>query len=251
MGHERLGALPRSKRWEEIIDYLADYSESSQKDVGDIAKKTIQNVRSRIPDIKDDPGIKAAFEFLIHLSLEQRKENVSNKSDKIDLPDNPTPLHLIKSANKWIEQNKGSEEYSRLALNALSDAITAWHKNHQTNQSSLFESGDNSYDIWKDAGKGSGFSELSRNFFSSFVKRYLNYFLEREASTQIKRIEDRDKFADAVARHSYETAKITQSLAAGWFNKHTKNKIPSQKEINDFLDFSFSKINEELLREED
>lgn len=250
MGHERLGALPRSKRWQEVVNYLSEYSETSDAEVKKIASKTIENVRLRIPNLKYDQGIKAAFEFLVQLSLQPRKESLKDESIKIDLPENPTPLKLTQTAKKWIEQNTESEEYSNLAFDALTDTIVEWNKKHRNSQSTLFENDYNNYEVWKEAGKGRGFSELSRSFFSNFIEDYLNYFLEREASHKINSLERRELFSDQISRHSYETSKITQSLAAGWFNKHAKNTLPDDEKVSNFLEYAFSKINEELLREE-
>ena len=84
----------------------------------------------------------------------------------------------------------------------------------------------------------------------------MNYFLEREASAVSKTIEQRDVFQkqlkdqiDAVSRHAFETAKIAQSFAAGWYNRHAKDKVPADDEINGFLAIAFGKLLEDLRRE--
>jgi hypothetical protein len=84
----------------------------------------------------------------------------------------------------------------------------------------------------------------------------LNYFLERQASVSCPTIEQRDlleeqirKQVDAISKHAFETAKITQSFAAGWYNLHTKEGLPSDQEVEAFLTIAFGKIREELRRE--
>lgn len=68
--------------------------------------------------------------------------------------------------------------------------------------------------------------------------------------------EDRERLKDElqehiqkVSRYAFETAKITESFAAGWYNKHTKESIPSKKDIRGFLWLAFEKLREELRRE--
>ena len=54
---------------------------------------------------------------------------------------------------------------------------------------------------------------------------------------------------DAVSRHAFETAKIAQSFAAGWYNRHAKDKVPADDEIAGFLAIAFGKLREDLRRE--
>jgi hypothetical protein len=133
--------------------------------------------------------------------------------------------------------------------------ITNWHS-RQSEQGYLFGSSDEAVNVWKKAANGAGFCELSRLFFAKFTERYLNYFLEREASAALPTIEDRERFreqlrqhVDQISQHAFETAKITQSFAAGWYNRHARRGRPSQREVERFLSIAFGKIREELLRE--
>jgi hypothetical protein len=55
--------------------------------------------------------------------------------------------------------------------------------------------------------------------------------------------------SNAIADHAFETSKIMQSFAAGWFNKHAAASPPSQVEVTNFLRTSFGKMREEFRRE--
>ena len=44
MGHERVGALPHTKRWRDVVGQLAE-SSGSPEDVAAIANDTLENVR--------------------------------------------------------------------------------------------------------------------------------------------------------------------------------------------------------------
>ena len=125
-------------------------------------------------------------------------------------------------------------------------------------QASLFTDPGDPREIWQRADNGAGFCEVSRLFFSKFTERYLNYFLEREASASMASISDRDRLAtqlrehiDGVSRFAFETSRITQSFAAGWFNNHARDRYPSKDESRGFLSFAFGKMREELKREAD
>ena len=257
MGHERVGTLPKTQRWRNVVAQIADWDESPTQ-VSDIARSVIQNLRSRFRHIQSDDGVKAAFEFLVALSISSRSQDPHQELLALvfDIPSVPTPLSLAKAVNKWVESRSGSLEYSQVARSAAIDAIAIWSEKNKPQQTRLFEFTDRSFDIWRKAGNGIGFCELARTFFAKFTERYLNYFLEREASAVLKTIGQRDEFhievqehADQISRHAFETAKITQSFAAGWFNKHTIGGMPSEDAIEGFLSIAFGKIREELLRE--
>jgi len=54
---------------------------------------------------------------------------------------------------------------------------------------------------------------------------------------------------DAVSKHAFETARITQSFAAGWYNRHAREGVPTDEEITGFLAIAFGKLREDLRRE--
>ena len=48
---------------------------------------------------------------------------------------------------------------------------------------------------------------------------------------------------------AFETARITQSYAAGWFNLYAREGMPTEGEISRFLTHQVGKLREELNRE--
>ena len=164
-------------------------------------------------------------------------------------------LRIAQALRTWVGGHQDSLEYRSIAERAASYAITTWHS-RQREQGILFGPSEDAANVWGRASNGAGFCELSRLFFAKFTERYLNYFLEREASAALPTIEDRERLreqlhqhVDQVSQHAFETAKITQSFAAGWYNRHVRRGRPSRREVERFLSIAFGKIREELLRE--
>ena len=257
MGHIRISVLPKSKRWRDISQLIAGM-QASEIEIADIAQQTIQNVRSRFRHIEQDNGVLGAFQFLINIAVASREENPQAwlLNIGIDLPDSPTPFSFARAVGDYVTPKKDSFEYGEIAQQAAGDAICVWYDQNQEHTISLFESLDDPFEVWRRAGNGAGFCELSRLFFAKFTQRYLEYFLERTASAALRSIDERIEFeqrleehVDTISLHAFETAKITQSFAAGWFNKHAKEGIPSEKEIEGFLSHAFGKIRDELQRE--
>ena len=210
----------------------------SETEVADIAQQTIQKVRSRFRHIMRDNGVLAAFQFLVNLAIASREENPQTwlLDIGIELPDNPTLLSFGKAVSAYVEPKRDSFEYGEIAQQAASDAIFEWHRENQPTMGFLFKSLEDPFEVWHKAGDGAGFCGLSRLFFAKFTQRYLEYFLEREASAALGYINDRNKFekqleehVDAISLHAFEAAKISQSFAAGWFNKYAKEGVPSEE----------------------
>ena len=255
MGHERSGTLPHSKRWREIVEAIAPPEGSPGAHVGSLAERTLKNVNSRFLRLHKDPGVQAAFGYLIALASEHLPRERGLASPDTGLNENPSPARLAKHLREWVEENRRSIEYSELASRAGADAIAEWTKS-QTEQGVLFGSVSSAESVWANSGNAEGFCQVARSFFANFTERYLRYFLEREASTEFNSLEDRDTFnrrlhdhiAD-VSRHAFETARITQSFAAGWFNNHARGERPTDRELEGFLAIAFGKLREEIARE--
>lgn len=259
MGHLRISVLPKSRRWQDILQQIAGM-DMSEEEIADIAQKTIQNVRSRFRQIERDKGVLGAFKFLVNLAIASREKNPYKcllNNFGIELPDNPTLISFAKAVSSYVSMNQDSIEYGGIAQQAAADAISIWYDQNLPTTESLFKSFEDPFEVWRTAGNGAGFCELSRLFFAKFTQRYLEYFLEREISPTIGSIEKHvdfkkylERHVDDISLHAFETAKITQSFAAGWFNKNAKDGNPNEIEIQGFLSHAFGKIRDELQRED-
>ena len=257
MGHERVGALPRTKRWLQVVDSIAAAADVDG-DVRVLANATLENVRSRLLAIHADTGFVASFQFLLGLALSAspRVDRASLGEIAVDLNANPSPLKLASALAQYVADNRQSTEYAEIARKAAVDVISTWTE-LQTRQLSFAGEHEQASEVWRRASDGSGFCEVARLFFGKFVGRYLNYFTGREASSHLANTEDRERLArrlgdhvDDVSHHAFETARITQSFAAGWFNRYARDGMPAADEISGFLSHSVGKLREELLREE-
>lgn len=256
MGHERIGVLPHTQKWRDVVEQLSGVA-TSESDVSEVAKSTLENVKNRLRSIYSDEGVKAAFQFLVGLSTSGQFSETEHRAfvPEIDLSTNPSPLRLASALSAWVEFHQESLEYAEIARRAAIDAIALW-SDQQRQEPTLFSERSDAAEIWRRANNGAGFCEVSRLFFSKFTERYLNYFLEREASAVFSEIQQREQFAsdlrqhvDAVSKYAFETSRITQSFAAGWFNRYARNRMPSAGEVEAFLSVAFGKIREELVRE--
>ena len=254
MGHERIGFLPRSTQWRELVADIGDVGASAEA-VPQLADRTLHQVRQRFDQLEHDKGLQAAFSFLLALCTHDLESRDSDQRPSILLDQNPSPLEITRCLNAWIDANTQSREYAELAKRSGADAIAYWTK-RCSDQHELFAYHQTAAQIWRDAATGSAFSEIARVFLGKFLERYLKYFLDREASAQFERIEHREAFSrnlslhlDGVAHHAFEASRITQSFAAGWYNKNARDATPTRKQTRGFLSFALGKLRQELQRE--
>ena len=252
MGHERIGMLPRSVKWRTVVDDLAKFS---RKNVGvdSLARSVLKNVHTRYENIANDTGVNAAFAFLLTKAYSAREEVHIRKPGPTA---STSEMQLAKEIAKSVEARIGSREYGELAKAAAIDTLTTLISRSDMGQEQFFGKVDWNETVWRKVSDGSGFCELSRIFFAKFTERYLNYFLEREAGSQAANWDDTERLkkelrdhVQRVSKYAFETAKITQSFSAGWYNKHTKEGMPTERQIRAFLWTAFGKLREELSRE--
>lgn len=255
MGHERLGALPRSAHWQAVVNQIVG-ADASPELTTTLADATLTNVRHQFARFADEESMQAAFRFLLALPIASRNSNPEAallSGFGIELSGEPSPLVLAKAFQSSLEKLPHSER-SGLVAKALADALSQYSLDPKFKQLNMF--GVTPWDTWRQADTAAGFCELSRLYFSNLTERYLRYFLDREASAVLgdpERVADfRHQLHETVAsisRHAFETSKITQSYAAGWFQKNARTGMPSEVEIRGFLSYALHKIREELRRE--
>jgi hypothetical protein len=258
MGHKRINYLPKTYRWSNIVRQITEFTEVNDN-ASILASQVLENVKSRFKDISNDGSLTSSVKFLILISLSS-KQNYPSKfllDHGIELKGEPTPINLAKAYKKWSNFKSDSLEYTSIAQSSTIDAFSKWYFQNQTGQSNLFDTKD-AYRSWEKARDGAGFCEISRLFFSKFTERYLKYFLERVASSSINSYSERNNFDEClnkhienISLHSFETSKIAQSFAAGWFNKHARDSLPSDRVIKTFIDISLGKLRAELNLEQD
>ena len=255
MGHVRIGFLPRTPQWNKIVDQLSLFDADSSI-ISKIANDTLSAIKQKYETMPSDDSVIKAISFLANLSLSAKKEDqiAFLKSQGFTIDDNFSTFSIISSVQSLVATNTGSLEVNKIAKDSVMQAIINYQEKHQDNQVDLF--GNTSENPLRSAGNGAAFCELARSFFATFTDKHIKYYIERVAASSIGNCGKLDNFITAlsnqslaIADHAFDISKIMQSFAAGWFNKHVNNFLPSDKEITDFLRISFGKMREEFRRE--
>jgi hypothetical protein len=241
MGHERVGLLPKTKRWREIVASIGEFEAAHT--VADIADSTLAATSSRFQALASEESVTSAVSAFVALArgaAAQSEDEIAAKP----------LLSVIRDLVNRIDNTTGSMEAAELVKRAISEAAITWHQS-AVKQTELFPGAG----PWSQLGTPEGFCEVSRLFFGKLTEKYLCYFLDREASGVISSVGARGEFhsklqshVDEISRHSFETAKITQSFAAGWFAKHALAAQPSERQIRKFVAYALQKIRSDIGR---
>ena len=252
VGHERIGFIPKTKQWQLIVAQLQNYNHDKTA-VAKVAADTLDALRKLYNSLPYDPSLIASIRFLATLC---RYSDSADKMNSIGIEDkdNVTMYSLLQGVDKYLTIESESLEIGKLAKDSLMNAIITYQQTHETNQISF--DGFEDKNVWNDIDSGAAFCEMARSFVAVFTERNLNYYLERIAAGAIKDYsslitfkQNLEKQSKTITTHSQEISKIMQSFAAGWYNKHTKEKIPNDEKIISFLNVTFKKIKEEFRRE--
>lgn len=252
MGHERIGSLPRSRQWRELVAEIAEYSHEAPK-ADEIAKRTLSLAQEKLGLIGSDQALAAAFRFLVLFSAgtqAQIDESTKRVLDYMGATTTDAPLAVGTALKKWISTEAAAgAEYLELATRSAATALAEWFDAHDVGQQEIFPSDKPNAKVWQSLSTGAAFSELARLFFKEVVRSSLHYLLDRESSGVLRSIDDAASLNDGLDRYAFETSKITQSFSAGWYNKYAVKRSPSASEVNGFVRHSVHKLRDELLRE--
>ena len=257
MGHVRTGFLPHTRQWNAIVEQLSLFDGDADV-VPRIANDTLNAIKNTYAAMPYDDSVQKAMAFLAALafSAKQTDQVAYLKANGYVVDDKLSLFSLISSAQRLIKTETGSLEINKIAKDAAMQAIITYHETHQSNQLSLW--GGEAESPIKSAGSGAAFCEMARSFFAAFTDKQIKYYVERAAASAIDNYGELNRFSaalsnqsNAIADHAFETSKIMQSFAAGWFNKYAASALPTDAEVTNFLRTSFDKMREEFRREAD
>jgi hypothetical protein len=257
MGHIRLGTLPRTQKWNQVVRLI-----SGGAGVEHIAAASADAAQRGLERASDDEGLAQAFWLLTQLPQAARQGDFSERLWELGLKvsSRPTLVEIVVALTQAIDvhlQETGKRsDFSELAQHAASQSIASLAGQALP---SLF--GPTPADVQKaiaNLGTSNNFSILARDYFSRLASHSLNYFLSRELSTHVgpsKRfvtIGDHNEFNEALDLHCREASRIIKEFAGGWYGKALqKGKRITRNDAQKFAHVAFKKLRAELRKRRD
>jgi hypothetical protein len=193
VGHVRLGVLPRSRKWQQVVEQLR-----LGADVAAVAGLAADAAETSLKGASNDPAFLHAFWLLTQIPLAARGPAFAEDLRRlgIEVPDQPSLMDVAaafsSAVDRYARQRGGRTDLGEMAQLAAVESLTA---TVGPTLPSLF--GPTPEEVQRAFGRFSGgdrFSALAREFYSRLTLRCLDYYLSRELNNHIGLVNE-DRFA--------------------------------------------------------
>lgn len=255
MGHIRLGRLPRTVKWNEVVSLI-----DSGASIADVALAALDASRKGLQTASKDPTLVYSLWLLTQIPLAAKGRNFSEdlRQRGLKVSPHPTLMEVVGAFTDAVDAYTRRQGIrSDLGEMAQLAAVESLTKLAGEKTRGLF--GATPEDVQRAVRSFStakGFSTLGKDFFSRFLRRYLTYFLSRELSNYVGRgqrfanIQEHSAFNRALDLFCRQAARIVQEFAGGWFSKTNFKGGIDLKKAGDFAFVALKKIAAELGKSE-
>jgi hypothetical protein len=251
MGHIRLGRLPATRKWQQVIALFASGSPSEH-----VVGASSMAAESSLERARNDPALVHSFWLLTQLPLAARSSDFEASLHAIDLRvrRNVSLLEIAGAMSDAIDRRAeragGRTDLGELAQHAAVESLTAMVS---ANLPSLFEPKPDEvrFELGKFAARDR-FAQLARDFFARLTQRHLDYYLSRELSNhtgpgmRLGNIEEHTAFNSALELYCREASRIVERFAGGWYSKTNFRDEITPEKAGAFVFVALRKISREL-----
>lgn len=255
MGHIRLGQLPRTRKWRDVVELVAVGADVSQ-----VANATIRAADSAFSFVNNDSGYNQAVWLMTQLGLAagQDKPLEYLRSQGINIPENTSlpgvAAALTEALDNHSAANGGHGDLGELSQRALVDAVIQCMEPKLQQQSLFNMQADDTERALADFRKPREFGQLSRAFYSRLTNECMNYFLSQTLASNLGEgqrfptTNQMAQFEDALATHCKEASAIVEQFSNEWFSKHRYEEQGSisRDSVRGFASWALKKMKDEL-----
>lgn len=255
MGHTRLGNLPRSRKWKEVIGLIAAGAGADQ-----IANAIIRAAETGLMAAAHHTGLVEAFWSLTQLTQAAREQDFAAglRARGFNVTDNPSLPAILSAVSANVDRampnNKGRTDLGEMAQSA---AIEVTNRIVTERASSLF--GATAQDVQKafrDLGTEKNFGELGKRFFGQLTNKVLQFYASRESANHVgngqrfANLAAKAAFDQAMDTHCRQAAVIVERFSGEWQSKQNwANKDTggiTRKHVEGFAHQAMKKMVDEL-----
>lgn len=263
MGHTRLGPLPKSKRWEQVVatltgSELVGYAiPSAATQVNRIAAQALSGARKTLAKATDDAGVRYTFYLLTQLVLASRRADWQKALEHhgIELTPDSNVFDLTAEIQNAIDRHvsgtkRGTTDVGEMAQQAAGETLISLLS---ADTADLF--GDKDPTRLKNSVRSlstsKGFGKLGQHFFARFVAKFLNFHLSRATAAglgtpRLRNLGDIAEFDAALSTHCEESAVIVRDFCRGWYSKTEYEHGINLENTSRFLAIAVRKLQREL-----
>jgi hypothetical protein len=263
MGHTRLGEVPKTHKWSELVDRISGSGRTgnvatADVSIGVIAAQTLDATQKSLKRAATDPGVRYTFYLITQVALAARASNWERALDAhgIHLLEDSTVFDFTVEMQNAIDRyvgasRSGSTDLSEIAQQSAGEAITSLAGPRTV---SMFGGSSDVRNAVRSLSTKKGFGDLGQRFFGRFVARFLNFYLSRVTaaslgSPRLRDLGDVAHFNDALRVHCDQSALIVRDFCGEWFSKTVYREGIDLNNTSKFLAIAFKKLRSELGRQ--
>lgn len=255
MGHVRLGKLPTSLKWQDVVAHLA----KSEVDVAGLANAILKASEKALKLAASDDAFVEMCWLLIKIPQAAKSSDIAAalKEIGIETPPDPSLLDVVIGLDGAIEKvlRYDGAHITDLGEMARQAGISTIHAVTQEHLPSLWkaEKKDEMTTLATLASTDK-FGELAQRFFTNLTERNILYYLDREWPKHIgsdklaHSIGDMSLLESSIHRHCEEATLIVRGYSKDWLgnNAYNKNQQISRYQARGFAAHALTKINSEM-----
>ncbi|MBL8822283.1 MAG: hypothetical protein JNJ77_06805 [Planctomycetia bacterium] len=267
MGHQRLGEIPKTKKWKSVVSMITGSGKGASKggsigstvgSVSDVACEILSAAEGGFVEVKNDSGFCHTLYLLTQLVLAARQDDWQTRLSGlgITLGTDATVFDLTGELHRAIElyrrKHRGSVTIGEMAQQAAGEALTYLAKDAAI---TLFGSGRNELQTAiKRLSTKAGFSDLAQRFFGNFTARYLDFYISKILPKQagnkgFESAGDFNDFKQALFDHCHQSSRIVHDFCGQWYSKTEWERGIDQHNITGLVRHALDKIREELKKQ--
>jgi hypothetical protein len=252
VGHDRLGRLPKTRRWKKVIELLR-----ITDDPGRIADATSQAAEKGLKWAGQDRGVADVLFLLMKTVYAAREENFSEALAKqnVSVPQQASLLDVVAGFDRALNQKlRANGHRSDLAEMARGAAVDTLMDLCRKEAGSLFGvSTEETRRQLKTYSTPDQFGHVGQNFFGRFLFRFLDYHLSRELPNHVGLRKSFDgmagveEFKKALSLYCQQSARIVREFSGCWPSATEYHEgIDYENVRTKFLPIALKKIGQEL-----
>jgi hypothetical protein len=184
LGHDRLGRLPRTKAWQQVVDLIG-----SDVNVAQLAAATLNASRAGLEEAANDRGLVFSVWLLTQLPLAARERDFAAALRRIGVKvsDQPDVFELVAGFTEAVDSHLlrrgGRSDLGELAQLAAAELLAAVAGRRSNTLFGITPA--SVREGIRGLASGTQFAAFGHEFFSRFLHRYLSSYISREMSNHI------------------------------------------------------------------
>jgi hypothetical protein len=264
MGHQRLGDIPKTQRWNTVVEMVTGGGGASSGAVGiaidvpQVAAEALVAAEAGLDATVNDYGLRFTFYLLTQIVLSAREMDwqAGLAEQGIKLAPDSSLFDLTSEVQRTIDErvcrHGRATTISEMAQQAAGEAIASLAGPAAV---TLFGSGrEELQEAIRQLSTKAGFAKLGQKFFGCFMARFLNFYLSRLTASQVggSRLPDManlSEFNEVLRTHCHQSARIVHDFCGEWYAKTEFQKGIDLNNTSGFMAVVVRKLQAELRKQ--